>query len=259
MTGNQSLIYKVSSGTQSPITWVEFAANAPSTYVRGGEALSCGFGATKRRDEFNYGLLVTRKGAVRWERAARAIFKIDSVEHNGDRFHHAHGIPRYEDSFYHNSLSTYSGNLPAHSESLSHLRGVFLFLLNEPLLLFLLLLLPIAYGGIHLSAWNFNFPSRIEKFLWMIACFDIMGAVFVGFIFMLVLHVTTHMGDEYDHMFWKTLASFISVLYGIVGLPFVAVYVISRIYIVVEAFASLRAVPIGIYLMPSWVQMIPHV
>ncbi|KAH8668060.1 hypothetical protein BGZ60DRAFT_564343 [Tricladium varicosporioides] len=249
----------LSTGSRAPVTWVEFAENAHSTYVRGGEALRCGFGPTRRRDDFNYGLLVTRKGAVRWERAASAIHKIDYKDHDGDRFHRAAGTPRYEDSFYHNSLSTYSGNLPAHSESLSHLRGVFLFLLNELLLLFLLLLLPIAYGGIHLSAWNFDFPTPIEKFLWKIACFDIMGAVFVGFIFMLVLHATTHMGDEYGHMFWKTLASFISVLYGIVGLPFVAVYVISRIYIVVESFASLRAVPIGIYLMPSWVQMIPHV
>ncbi|KAK1512568.1 uncharacterized protein CCOS01_14808 [Colletotrichum costaricense] len=36
------------------------------------------------------------------------------------------------------------------------------------------------------------------------------------------------------------------------------VHFVARVFIVVEAFISLRQVPIGVYSMPSWIQMIPH-
>ena len=36
-------------------------------------------------------------------------------------------------------------------------------------------------------------------------------------------------------------------------------YILSRLYIVVEAFISLRHVPIGVYAAVPWVQAIPHV
>ncbi|KAK3902098.1 hypothetical protein C8A05DRAFT_34225 [Staphylotrichum tortipilum] len=39
----------------------------------------------------------------------------------------------------------------------------------------------------------------------------------------------------------------------------VLVFIVCRLYLVVEAFVSLRAVPIGVYWTPPWIQMIPHV
>ena len=42
-------------------------------------------------------------------------------------------------------------------------------------LLILLTSLSMVYGGIHLSAWNFDFPSELELLLWRIAAFSIMA------------------------------------------------------------------------------------
>ncbi|KAK3900069.1 hypothetical protein C8A05DRAFT_36304 [Staphylotrichum tortipilum] len=89
----------------------------------------------------------------------------------------------------------------------------------------LFLLLSLAYGGVHLSAWNFEFPTATESLLWKIS------------------------GD-------------LPVLTGIfraIDKAIVLVFVVCRLYIVVEAFVSLRSVPIGVYWTPSWIQMIPHV
>lgn len=38
------------------------------------------------------------------------------------------------------------------------------------------IIFPIAYGGIHLAVWNYQFASNIESLLWKVACIDIMTA-----------------------------------------------------------------------------------
>ncbi|RYP05125.1 hypothetical protein DL765_009937 [Monosporascus sp. GIB2] len=59
--------------------------------------------------------------------------------------------------------------------------------------------LPVIYGGLHLTAWTSEFPTAVESLLWKISCF-----------------------------------------------------------IIVESFISLRALPVGVFLMPGWLLMIPH-
>ncbi|MCJ1271471.1 hypothetical protein MMC22_011372 [Lobaria immixta] len=97
---------------------------------------------------------------------------------------------------------------------------------QKGLLLFAALaLLPVAYGGIHLVAWGFEFPSPAESLLWKISCFLIMG-------FGLLL-------------LYPPLASIL--------IP------AARIFLVLESFLSLRYVPIGVYAAVPWVQNIPHI
>lgn len=45
---------------------------------------------------------------------------------------------------------------------------------------------------------------------------------------------------------------------SVLGRVFLLIYTLARIYIIVESFISIRHVRLGVYLMPSWVQMIPH-
>ena len=37
----------------------------------------------------------------------------------------------------------------------------------------MLILLPLLYGGIHLGAWEYDFPSKVEDVLWRIACLTV--------------------------------------------------------------------------------------
>ena len=142
------------------------------------------------------------------------------------------------------------------------------------LLLFLLrffIPLTAAYGGIHLSAWNFEFPSRVESVIWRTACFIIIGSSFA----MLAVPSWDTLGNYFFHRSrprdrrirqdwrprraWKLMEALTEkVGYCIAGLLLLC-YAASRIYLVVESFISLRHVPIGVYAAVPWVENIPHV
>ncbi len=112
--------------------------------------------------------------------------------------------------------------------------------------------LPVVYGGVHLTAWGFEFPTAAELLWWKVACFIIIGTV-SGIV------STSAMIDPCfrDTNHWperKTLEG----LYRIFCISALAVYGCARLYIVVESFLSLRSVPIGVYYTPSWLQIIPH-
>ena len=130
-----------------------------------------------------------------------------------------------------------------------------------------------AYGGIHLSAWNFEFPSPVEFVVWRTACFIIMGSSFA----LLTIPSWEALYDYFDRFYdcprptdWKKRRAlklmgfiFIKALtktagYGFGGLLLLC-YAASRIYLVVESFISLRHVAIGVYAAVPWVQNIPHV
>ncbi|KAK3304645.1 uncharacterized protein B0T15DRAFT_249690 [Chaetomium strumarium] len=72
----------------------------------------------------------------------------------------------------------------------------------RPFIVLLAAALPTVYGGVHLSAWNFEFPTTVEHLLWKIMCFTIIGAVpamlgtfailfFIAFCVSMVVELTT--------------------------------------------------------------------
>ena len=132
------------------------------------------------------------------------------------------------------------------------------------LLLYLLrfyLPLTAAYGGIHLSAWKFEFPSPIEAIIWRTACFIIMGNSFAllairSWIALAALArwrvVDVRLIDVVSVWSWVVAG------FSLVPLALLS-YAASRIYLVVESFISLRQVPLGVYAAVPWVENIPHV
>lgn len=133
-----------------------------------------------------------------------------------------------------------------------------LYILENKLFLTVLVVLSLVYGGIHLSAWNFGFASATEHLLWKIACIDTMATVPIALLCMLgvgfVMELDVFTRNRYGEPDTR---------YGVVVRALVCalsiIYVPSRIYIVLEAFISLRHVPIGAYAAVPWVQAIPHI
>lgn len=113
-------------------------------------------------------------------------------------------------------------------------------------LLGLAVLLSALYGGIHLSAWSWVFPTPWEGLVWKFACFLIAAVLPLYHIFnrIRVKLLALHEGME-------------TAMHVVLSLTLV-IYMLARIYIIFEAFASLRHVPIGVYMAPVWVQMFPH-
>ncbi|KAF2466062.1 uncharacterized protein BDR25DRAFT_377739 [Lindgomyces ingoldianus] len=115
-----------------------------------------------------------------------------------------------------------------------------------------------AYGAIHVSAWDYFFPSAVEKLLWRLS------SVWVTFCaaWWLMTNLLAHLLPAIDQ-FWnafneRRLGPFWTGL--VVGLCTVCgvSYVASRMFLVVEAFVSIREVPVRVYDTPSWSQVFPH-
>lgn len=176
------------------------------------------------------------------------------------------GIPRNNIHNEEHGFSRQAKNLSfAFFELSVDLQELFQVTQRAPGLLVLSLALPLVYGGIHLSVWNFEFPSGTERLLWRIASIGIgatspvLFAVGLGMKILLELVkilVETVSGRRQSKKQWRDVGESI---YPCMGALAVLFYALARVYIVVESFISLRHVPIGVYSTPSWLQMIPHV
>ncbi|CCT65167.1 uncharacterized protein FFUJ_04955 [Fusarium fujikuroi IMI 58289] len=123
--------------------------------------------------------------------------------------------------------------------------GLLGFFQQFPWLAGLALLLSGIYGGVHLSAWNWAFPSSIELLMWKISCLYIAGALALYFV-MAVLATAVRT----DGTTW--LVTYIAFWFALF------VYMAARFYVVFESFFSLRRSPAGVYISPVWVEMFPH-
>lgn len=144
----------------------------------------------------------------------------------------------------------------------------------------------VFYGAIHMFGWNLLFPTRMEKTLWRLAALVLLCTTVILCIWELLWGIFR---AAYLLHINKKRMSFRSVYYiyankiekisGADGLPihdkdfdegvitywhmgvFVplgVLYVLSRLYIIAEALASLRALPSGSFQNVHWTTFIPH-
>lgn len=211
---------------------------------------------------------------TRWKRIVSAIERKEGPIREVQRFAEDKKLIRYPESHYHQAFFRRPGNvsqvesqkisewrIPYHVQEPSKLYEELLdplelarFIITTKFLLVICLILPAAYGGIHLAAANFDFPSGPESLCWKTASIYTMVAL-PGMIFVSIIpHFVpgAEIGGYSLPLGWierlSKTASWI-ILFG---------YVIARTYLVVESFVSLRAEPIGAFWTPGWVQMIPH-
>jgi hypothetical protein len=157
------------------------------------------------------------------------------------------------------------------------------------LLAMAIIIIPAAYGGIHLGAIHTYFPSEIELTLWKSSCIILLG--FVGLVVLGILGILALTGalqilekclaagmgprlvswirwivrllEKYrpvsDPLCVLALIA-LATIASIVLISVVLLYVAARLFIVVESFISLRHVPIGVYRTPNtnFMSYIPH-
>jgi hypothetical protein len=58
--------------------------------------------------------------------------------------------------------------------------GIIDGLSDDPLFWVMLIALPIVYGSVHLAAWNFEFPTEVEKIIWRVACVVVASGILSG-------------------------------------------------------------------------------
>ena len=104
-----------------------------------------------------------------------------------------------------------------------------------------------AFGALHLAAWNSTFPSLIEGLLWRSCAIYVTACGIVIACSLVILHVVPRG--------WK-IFSFITLMGTLTSTPIL--YVGARLYLLLEAFLSLRALPANAYQTPNWTISIPH-
>ena len=122
-------------------------------------------------------------------------------------------------------------------------------------------LVGLVYGGVHLTAWNNEFPTFAEQMLWKVSSAVTAAAwsVFVVSLWLSVLldfNIMTETGTESKRgrLRKRVFSSACGVFFGVGLVPVVLV----RLYLLVESFASLRLLPKGSYVLLRWSEAWPH-
>ena len=107
-------------------------------------------------------------------------------------------------------------------------------------------LCPAVFGAIHVASWNIRLLSNIEQWLWRASALICLAAGIILWLFVFLLKWC-------DKWFWTGDTLQIS----IVVIPLF--YIIARIFMIVEVFLSLRALPASAYDSVQWSSFIPHI
>ena len=134
-----------------------------------------------------------------------------------------------------------------------------------------LALLSFLYGGIHLTSWNGHFPSSVEEIMWRIAGSIVASGGCIIYLLTRIsdwaINTDTNGMKIAQHITWR-IWKFSDVLKqgkrartiaGLLLRMWILLYCIARVYIITEAFISLRSLPLGSYSTVNWVNFLPHV
>ena len=118
-----------------------------------------------------------------------------------------------------------------------------------------------TYTCIHFIAWDFHFPTQIERTLWRVNCIIMIAAAFIFFSYSLIdwqrwylkLFPHTSMQKTSERaMRWVVRWR------PIVMSAATVIYTAARVYIAVECFVSLRSLPTGVFDSVQWLNFVPH-
>ncbi|KAF3310279.1 hypothetical protein TWF173_009868 [Orbilia oligospora] len=134
-----------------------------------------------------------------------------------------------------------------------------------------------AYGGLHVAAWKEHFPTELERILWLISAVFISCSGVLSFLVFLAKQKSKAFDRwiggftvQGSWMFWKRKEDVMKgekqsvgkwlaqiILGALVGVVVMA-FGCARVYLVIEAFVSLRDVPKEVYDTPNWTNFFPH-
>jgi hypothetical protein len=109
------------------------------------------------------------------------------------------------------------------------------------------LVIGVIFCSIHLAAWEFLFPTKIEAMIWRISS---VTSAAVPILSVAIVYVRSLSPRKFDKLWSAILAIYILLIIS---------YVITRLIIITMLFTTLRALPSGSYLTASSIKAIPHI
>lgn len=187
-----------------------------------GQFLPCGLGPG---NIIGHHVLVrlTEKDVVRWNLAAQSILNSANIKMSDDSEDLSIHIPSQHLSYFRPRQLNFEFEFDFRLDGQWDEK-------RQISLIVILCTLTGIYGGVHFTTRNFLFPTDHERMLWIISCYIMLLGPISPVIAMVPFVLSS----------------------------FYILYVAARIYIVLEAFISLRHVPIGVYTVPAWTNYFPH-
>ena len=127
------------------------------------------------------------------------------------------------------------------------------------------LLISSGFGSIHIASWQTAFPTSVEMMLWRAATLTIIGAPLIYGIPMIVavflypsVRKTGYIQRQKTPCYLVALAKIYQIVWMFIYiLP--AIYIMARLFLLVEAVLSLRGLPTSAFLTISWTKYVPHI
>ncbi|KAK3487449.1 uncharacterized protein B0T23DRAFT_206802 [Neurospora hispaniola] len=120
-----------------------------------------------------------------------------------------------------------------------------------------------SIGAIHLAAWDSVFPTRVESIIWRIASLLMMATVPVGLVYRFQIIYIQRYNFQHFRLGYETfrvrLVGFLAAWYFFLIITSIVVLVTVRGYLIVESFISVRYMAYGVYFVPDWLQIFPHI
>jgi hypothetical protein len=105
-----------------------------------------------------------------------------------------------------------------------------------------------VFGAIHCAAWNTDFPTTVEKWMWR-SCSSAIVALPVTIVLLWIL--TAVIDADVSHWSGKAM-----IIIGVI-VP-ILMYVIARLVLIILPLLALRALPSGAFVDVNWSTYIPH-
>ncbi|KAL9634475.1 MAG: hypothetical protein Q9164_004067 [Protoblastenia rupestris] len=115
-----------------------------------------------------------------------------------------------------------------------------------------------AFGAIHLSAWNEDFPSSIEAWLWHSSALWIASSGLLWLSINLIARLCPSINAFWDRCVALRAHWLCYLILGIACSICGLTYAAARLFLVIEAFVSIRALPPAAYDTPDWTEIFPH-
>lgn len=115
-----------------------------------------------------------------------------------------------------------------------------------------------VFGAVHIAAWHDYFPSSAERWMWRASAIWITFSGGLWMLINLIAHFSKVIDDYWERVITFKASWFSNIVLGIVCTCCGIAYIAARIFLVVEAFISIRQLPVTAYSTPEWSQIIPH-
>ena len=109
----------------------------------------------------------------------------------------------------------------------------------------------VLFGSVHFIAWNFEFPTPVERILWRLSCCVSISLPLLGTLMYFVTVHNARRDSESDTKTNALLRPFITMC--------TLLYLFARVYLMTEVFRSLAYAPPSTFQAINWPSAIPHV